>query len=167
MKAIMPFVIGPLVLLYSITALAIGGVLFAAAGRLETYAGTALRASDRLRRSWLIPIVWGLAASVLLLFLGGALVQAPMPPLRLVGVLLLLVLVLLVAQGVAAGAVHAGRRFHDALGDYDRPPADCLRAGVGVLFLVTLCPFLGWLIALIVLAAGVGATIEATVRRDL
>ena len=79
---------------------------------------------------------------------------------------LLAVGAILLGLGLATGALIVGARLLEASGEYDRTPMDHLRAGLIVVFVAAVCPFVGWIAVGLIGLAGIGATLEAIVTRD-
>ena len=154
---------GPLVLLLLVSCLAV--VVLTAA--LMRRAGAPMilveRAARRLERGRLVPTLWGLSAGMLVVVLSGSLLDKG--ELALLGVMIAAVGLVCAGLGVGAAGLAFGRDIFTALGSEDPEPACCLRLGLGALFCAVFLPVIGWLLVGLVLAAGIGAVLEAALVR--
>ncbi len=158
------FVSGPAMVLLALAPLAAVAAVLAIVGRLDSVVAAALGAQERLRRSWIIPVAWGLSASVLVIAASVVLLKTKV--LALAAVALLAAGMILLGLGVAAGALSIGGRILEATGEYERPPLDHLRTGLWTLLVSAVCPLLGWLAAMVAAFAGIGAVLETIVTRE-
>lgn len=133
-------------------------------GRVAPLARLGERAAARLDGGRVVPTLWGLAASLLVLLLCGVLfnVHALAP----VGVVVLACGLALASLGLGAASLSLGLRLTDALGAMDMETLPALRLGLWTLLLASGVPFVGWLLVLLALASGVGATLETLLMRS-
>ena len=138
------------------------GLLALLLGRAPALTRLAERAAARLERGRLVPTLWGLAAAGLVALLASVLVNVH--ALALLGVLVLAAGLALAGLGLGAAALWLGGRAGDALGALASDTLPSLRLGLWTLLLASAVPFAGWLLVLLALAAGLGATLEALLR---
>jgi len=158
------FFSGPSVFLILCSLLAGAGVTAVGAGRAERLARFGTGASDRLEGRPLLPMLWGLAAIVL----ATALVSALFAVKALAGLGLIagLAALIMVALGLGVAALSLGRALltgFDAAGVPDDTAA--LRFGLWALLLTSILPVVGWLVAGLAVASGLGAILEALLTR--
>jgi len=110
-----------------------------------------------------VPTLWGLAAALLVLILCGVLFN--IHALALLGVVVLVSGLVLASLGLGVAALSLGLRLTDALGALDVETLPALRLGLWTLLLASCVPFLGWLLVLLTLASGIGATLETLLTR--
>lgn len=122
------------------------------------------RAAARLDGGRVVPTLWGLAASLLVLLLCGVLFSRH--ALAFLGVAVLAAGLTLASLGLGAAALSLGLRLTDALGTLEMETLPALRLGLWTLLLASGVPFIGWLVVLLVLASGVGATLETLLMRS-
>lgn len=102
----------------------------------------------------------GLGIALLLGAAGIALSRLPAPPLKLLGVAILLLLLLGALLGSTGLAQHVGRGLGPTA--YALQPWHCTFRGGAVLALTFVLPLLGWFIVLpVVLVSGLGAAVAA------
>lgn len=121
------------------------------------------RAAARLDGGRVVPTLWGLAAALLVLILCGVLFN--IHALALLGVVVLVSGLVLVSLGLGVAALSLGLRLTDALTTMDMETLPALRLGLWTLLLASCVPFLGWLLVLLALASGIGATLETLLTR--
>ncbi len=153
--------IGPALVLFLITCLAVLGLLAALLGRVPPALHGGERAAERLARGGAALPLWGLAAA--LFGLGLAAVLVNIHPIALLGVLVFAAVLCLGALGLGVAAQSLGGKLGDGVGELSAF-AD-LRRGLWVLLLSAAVPFVGWLLVLLALAAGVGAVLDTLVTR--
>ena len=133
-------------------------------GRLAALTRLGTRAAVRLETSRAIPTLWGLAAGLLVFLLAAVLFN--IHALALLGVLVLAAGLALAGLGLAAAALSVGTRLAEALDLLEIDSLGALRLGLWSLGLAAGVPFAGWLLALLLLASGLGAVLETlTVRK--
>lgn len=110
-----------------------------------------------------MPTLWGLAAALLVLILCGVLFSRH--ALALLGVAVLASGLTLASLGIGVAALSLGLRLTDALGAMEMETLPALRLGLWTLLLASCVPFVGWLLVLLTLASGVGATLEMLLTR--
>jgi len=154
---------GPVVILLLVAGLCALGLLALLLGRAAPLARLGERAAARLDGGRIAPTLWGLAAALLVLFLCGVLFSRH--ALALLGVAVLACGLALASLGLGAAALALGLRLSDALGAMDLETLPALRLGLWTLLLASGVPFVGWLLVLLVLASGVGATLEMLLTR--
>ena len=123
-----------------------------------------LRSEDRLGRSWRLPVVWGLAALVLVLSAVILLMKVHAFP--VLTILLALGGVTILGLGTVSGAMAIGGRIQEAAGDFDRPPLDRLKTGLILLTAASVFPFIGWFTLILAALAGTGAVSESLTTRE-
>ena len=121
------------------------------------------RAALRLDRGQVVPTLWGLAATLLVLVLAVVLFQTHI--LALLGVFVLIAGIALAGLGLAAVALLLGQRLTEAFASLETELLSVLRLGLWVLLLAAFVPFAGWLLVLLALASGIGAVLETLVTR--
>ncbi len=149
-----------MILLSGLATLALLAVAF---GRTEPLARLGERAGARLDGGRAVPTLWGLAACVFFLLASAVLFSTKI--LALLGLLVLLVALVLASLGLGVAALSLGLRLAEAGGSFETDALTALRLGLWTLFLASFLPFLGWLLVLLALASGVGATLETLVAR--
>lgn len=132
-------------------------------GRAAPLARLGERAAARLDGGRVVPTLWGLAAALLVLILCGVLFN--IHALALLGVVVLVSGLVLASLGLGVAALSLGLRLTDALGALDVETLPALRLGLWTLLLASCVPFLGWLLVLLALASGIGATLETLLTR--
>ena len=132
-------------------------------GRAEVLARLGERAASRLEQGRAVPTLWGLAATVFLLALAAVLFSTKV--LALLGILILAAALLLAGLGLGVAALGLGQRILDACGSLTAEPLDGLKLGLWALLLASILPFIGWLLAGLALASGIGAVLELLVTR--
>ena len=157
------FLGGPAVALLLIAGLCTLGLLALSLGRAAPLARLGERAAARLDGGRIVPTLWGLAAALLVLILCGVLFRAH--SLALLGVAVLASGVALASLGLGVAALSLGLRLTDALSTMDMETLPALRLGLWTLLLASAVPFVGWLLVLLALAAGIGATLETLLTR--
>ncbi len=110
-----------------------------------------------------MPTLWGVAASLLVLILCGVLFSRHI--LAIPGVLVLVSGLVLASLGLGVAALSLGLRLTDALTTSDLETLPALRLGLWTLLLASGVPLLGWLLVLLALASGIGATLETLLAR--
>lgn len=110
-----------------------------------------------------MPTLWGLAAALLVLILCGVLFSRH--ALALLGVVVLVSGLILASLSLGVAALSLGLRLTDALTMMDMEMLPALRLGLWTLLLASFVPFLGWLLVLLALASGIGATLETLLTR--
>jgi len=134
-----------------------------ALGRLDALLRLGTRASARLETGRAIPTLWGLAAGLGIFLLAAILFNTKV--LTLLGLAVLVAGFSLAALGLAAAALSVGTRLSDAFASLETETLSALRVGLWTLLLASTVPFAGWLLVLLALAAGIGATLEMLVAR--
>ena len=157
------FLSGPVVVLLLLAGLSTLGLLALLLGRAALLARLGERASARLDSGRAVPTLWGLAAALLSLILCGVLFNIHI--LALLGVVVLVAGLTLASLGLGVAALSLGLRLSDALGIMDAETLPALRFGLWTLLLGSGVPFLGWLLVLLALASGIGATLETLLTR--
>ena len=132
-------------------------------GRGERLVGFGERAAARLERGRLVPTLWGLAASVLVVLLSGILFHHHV--LALLGVFVLIAGFILAGLGLASAALSLGQRLAEASASLEIELLPTLRLGLWTLLLTAFVPFAGWLLVLLTLASGIGAVLETLLAR--
>ncbi len=155
--------IGPTAVVLLTAFLAAAALLAGAAGRLGRLTRLGWRATDRLSHGRALLPLWGLAALLLLLLASAVLFH--IKPLALLGLLVLLLGLTLAGFGLGVGAARCGRSLAAALGQPFAPPLLTLVLGLTTFLLAAFLPFLGWLVVLLALLTGIGATLDVLVRR--
>ena len=158
------FIGGPLAVLFLIACLSLLCLLFVMVGRGERLVGFGERAAARLERGRIVPTLWGLAASLLVLILSGILFQHH--ALALLGVFVLIAGLALAGLGLSAAALSLGQRLMETSASIEIELLPTLRLGLWVLLLTAFVPFAGWLLVLFALASGIGAVLETLVSRQ-
>ncbi len=110
-----------------------------------------------------MPTLWGLAAALLVLILCGLLLNTH--ALVLLGVIVLAFGLALASLGLGAAALSLGLHLTDVLATMDMEMLPALRLGLWTLLLASCVPFVGWLLVLLALASGIGATLETLLTR--
>lgn len=154
---------GPGVLLLLIAGLSALVLLALLLGRAAPLARLGERAAAQLDGGRIVPTLWGLAAALLVLILCGALFSVH--ALGLLGVAVLASGLVLASLGTGVAALSLGLRLTDALGAMEMETLPALRLGLWTLLLASCVPFVGWLLVLLALASGVGATLETLLTR--
>lgn len=132
-------------------------------GRATPLARLAERAAARLDGGRVVPTLWGLAATLLVLILCGVLFNVH--ALALLGVVVLVSGLVLASLGLGVTALSLGLRLTDALSMMEMEMLPALRLGLWALLLASGIPFVGWLLVLLALASGIGATLETLLTR--
>lgn len=153
---------GPAVVLLLIAGLAALCLLALLLGRAPPLARLGERAAARLDGGRVVPTLWGLAAALLVLILCGVLFSRH--ALALLGVVVLVSGLVLASLGLGVAALSLGLRLTDALRAMDTETLPALRLGLWTLLLASGIPLLGWLLVLLALASGIGATLETLIR---
>ncbi len=133
-------------------------------GRAAPLANLGERAAARLDGGRGVPTLWGMAAALLVLILCGVLFKTHV--LALLGVAVLASGLALASLGLGVAALSLGLRLTDALSTMDMETLPTLRLGLWVLLLASGVPFVGWLLVLLALASGIGATLETLLMRS-
>jgi hypothetical protein len=149
--------------LFLTACLTVLGLLAVLLGRTGLLVRLGERAALRLERGRAVPMLWGLAAVLLVLLLAIILFQTHV--LALLGVLVLVVGLVLASLGLGVVAYSLGQRLAEAGGDLGTDSLEALRLGLWSLLLASFVPFAGWLIVLLALASGIGAVLETLVTR--
>ncbi len=157
------FLIGPLLTLFLTGCAAVLMLAALLGGRSDALARLGMRAAGRLEAARTIPLLWGLAAGLLIFLLAAALFKTHM--LALLGALVLVSGFGLAGLGLLAAALSTGTRLSDAFALPDGDTVGTLRLGLWTLGLATAVPVAGWLLALLALASGMGAVLETLVMR--
>ena len=123
------------------------------------------RSSSGLEGRRLIPTLWGIAAAVVCIV--GAAVLFATKILALLGVAVLSFGLVLASLGLGAAALWLGTRIAEAAGAGELGFLPGLRVGLVSLLLAALLPYVGWLLVLLALAAGIGAVLESLVVRRI
>ena len=132
-------------------------------GRAAPLARLGERAAARLDGGRVVPMLWGLAAALLVLILCGVLFSTHV--LALLGVIVLAAGLALASLGLGVASLSLGLRLADALSTMDMETLPALRLGLWTLLLASAIPFVGWLLVLSALASGIGATLETLLTR--
>jgi len=154
---------GPVIVLLLVAGLCALGLLALLLGRAAPLARLGERASARLDGGRVVPTLWGLAAALLVLILCGVLFNRH--ALALLGLLILVSGLVLASLGTGVAALSLGLRLTDALTTMDMETLPALRLGLWTLLLTSCVPFIGWLLVLLALASGIGATLETLLTR--
>lgn len=149
-----------LLLIAGLCALGLLALLFRRAVPLAQFGE---RAAVRLDSGRVLPTLWGIAAALLVLILSVVLFKTHV--LALLGVLVLLSGLALASVGTGVAALSLGLGLTDALTTTDMEMLPALRLGLWTLLLASGVPFLGWLLVLLALASGIGATLETLLTR--
>lgn len=155
---------GPAVFVFLLACLALTVLVSSALRRTESLLALGDRAQRRLDRGGTLPTLWGLSAAVLAFAVSAILVQTHV--LALLGVLLLAAGVCLAGVGLGVVALRLGGLVAPLLGAAEGDLLAALRLGLALLFWSAWLPFLGWVTALLAVAAGIGAVLEALFTRD-
>lgn len=147
-----------------IAGLAALGLLALLVGRAAPLARLGEKAVARLDGGRVVPTLWGLAVALLVLILCGVLFSRH--TLALLGVIVLVSGLALASLGLGVAALSLGLRLTDALGALDTETLPALRLGLWTLLLASCVPVLGWLLVLMALASGIGATLETLMTRN-
>ena len=139
------------------------GLLALLLGRAVLLVRLGERAVARLDRGRIVLPLWGMAAALLVLILCGVLFNIHV--LALLGVVVLVAGLILASLGLGVAALSLGPRLSDALGIMDAETLPALRLGFWTLLLASGVPFIGWLLVLLALASGIGATLETLLTR--
>jgi cobalamin biosynthesis protein CobD/CbiB len=123
-----------------------------------------MRASARLETSRVVPILWGLSATLLLLFVAAFLFNTHV--LALLGIIVLAATLALASLGFAVAALSLGTHLTDVLGLLETDTLAALRLGLWAMGLTAGIPFLGWLLVVLLLASGIGTVLETLVSRE-
>ena len=157
------FLSGPVVVLLLIAGLSTLSLLALLVGRAAPLARLGERAAARLDNGRVVPTLWGLAVALLVLILCGVLFN--IHALALLGLFVLVSGLVLASLGLGVAALSLGLRLTDALTIMDMETLPALRLGLWTLLLASFIPFLGWLLVLLALASGIGATLETLLTR--
>ncbi|MGI4788858.1 MAG: hypothetical protein ACRYFS_08405 [Janthinobacterium lividum] len=134
-------------------------------GRLGVLIRLGTRAATRLETSRIIPTLWGLAAGLLFFLLAAILFNSH--TFALLGFLVLAAGLALAGLGLAVVALSVGTRLSEAFDLLETENLSGLRLGLWSLGLAAGVPFAGWLFALLLLASGIGAVLEALIANKV
>jgi hypothetical protein len=155
---------GPFFLLILVGTLAAFSLIAMALGRFGNLVNVTRRAAERLERSRLFPTLWGLSATVLLFVIAVVLFKTKV--LGLLGLVVLVSGLILVSIGSGVNALRVGRQIAFQIGRGDEDDLSLLKIGMGVLFVTASIPIVGWIIAILETAAGIGAVLETLLNRS-
>ncbi len=154
---------GPVTLLLLLAVLAAYVLLLVVGGRLTGLVSLGAGAETRLRRGRLLPVLWGLAATLLVMTLAAVLFK--IKALTLLGVGLLVVGVVLAGLAVCVAALRVGRRLTVELALPGASPIVSLSLGMSALLLASFVPVVGWVLVGLLAAGGLGAVLEEMFSR--
>ncbi|MBV9851407.1 MAG: hypothetical protein JO250_17195 [Armatimonadetes bacterium] len=157
------YVSGPAIFLFFLVCLAALVVIFWGVRRQEALVILGERARRRLDQGRALPTLWGLSAGVLVVAASALLMGTHV--LALVGVLLLAAGFGLSGAGLAVAAWAVGDDLAVVLGGDEGDTLSSLRLGLWALFLTSWLPVIGWVAALLAVAGGAGAVLEALLTR--
>lgn len=120
-----------------------------------------------METSRVAPLLWGLAAALLLFLLVAVFfnTQAFRVLGTLLGVAALALGLVLAGLGLAAAAMSVGTRIMEAFGLLETESFGAGRLGLWFLGLTAAVPIVGWLLTLLLLASGIGSVLEVLVAR--
>ena len=154
---------GPVTLILLLAVLAAYVLLLVIGGRLTGLISLGTGAETRLRRGRLLPVLWGLAATLLVMTLAAVLFK--IKALALLGVGVLVVGVVLAGVAVCVAALRVGGRLALELALPGASPVASLLLGVAALLLASFVPVVGWVLVGLLAAGGLGAVLEEMFSR--
>lgn len=158
------FFSGPAVLLILISILASLTLFAVFQQRIEIGLGLLERSAQRLEGRCLVPMLWGIAAAIVCVVAAALLISTKI--LALLGVLVLGTGLVLASLGLGAAALWLGTKISTVMGMSEHTSLPHLKLGLASMLLAALLPYVGWLLVLLALAAGIGAVLEnLAVRR--
>ena len=123
------------------------------------------RSASRLEGRRLVPTLWGIAAAIVCVAAAALLISTKI--LALLGVFVLGLGLVAASLGLGAAALWLGRRIAEAADTGELGSLSGLRVGLFSLLLASLLPYVGWILVLVALAAGIGSVLECLVVRRI
>lgn len=158
------FLAGPATLLLLLAALSSSMLILTAFARLPVVTSLAERSATCRIHGRIVPILWGVAAELLLVLCAGILFRVKI--LGLLGLVVLFLAFALAGLGLCLTAIRAGRALLNAFGEEGGDALCSLLVGLLVFLLAVIVPFVGWFVAAAATLAGVGVVLETLFRRD-
>ena len=160
---------GPFVVLLLTGCLAVLALTALLTGRLPALIQLGTRASARMTKKIVgaVPVLWGLAAGLLLLLVVA--VSFKSHTLAFLGWIGLVLGLALAGLGLAVAALSVGARLSEEFPGLETERLDSrldsLRLGLWLFVLAAAVPFAGWFLVLGLVASGVGTVLETLVTR--
>lgn len=157
------FLVGPEVVVLTIALFAIVVLCAVAFGRIQSLGKLLEDGADRLNVRRVVPMLWGLAATVLIFLLSLTLIQTKV--LGLLGVVVFVFGLVLWSIGMGIAAIWAGSNWLTALEVGDEPATRSITWGSIGLLLGSCVPVVGWIVVVGIWASGFGTLLELVVAR--